>query len=143
MRRFKHGKHDAGGKPAWMDAAFAAELDASAGRGFERRHRAFKAQQLCRQVERALSLALAGECGDDVLRDLCVHDVTPADDGNHLIVRLSVPASLSLADVLERLERSRPRLRALVAQAITRKRVPELSFIPVPAGSVRAREDVP
>src|SRR5437660_11636997 len=37
-----------------------------------------KALQLCRQVERTLGFVLAGECGDDLLRELCVVSVVPA-----------------------------------------------------------------
>jgi hypothetical protein len=39
---------------------------------------------------------------------------------------------LRVLDVLERLERAAPKLRAEVASAITRKHAPQLSFIPAP-----------
>jgi hypothetical protein len=50
------------------------------------------------------------------------------------MVHVAVPAGVGVVEVLERLERVGPRLRAIVAQAITRKRAPELAFVPVTAG---------
>ena len=92
-----------------------------------------KTFQLCRQVQRALGLALAGECDDDVLRELYVDEVIPAPDASRLLVRVAVPArvEVSMIEVLGRLERVHGRLRQAVAQAITRKRAPELTFMPV------------
>lgn len=98
-----------------------------------------KAIQLCRQVQRALDLALAGECGDDVLRDLWVESVVPAPDAAHLLVRLDVSGirpGVSLAEILDRLGQARGRLRRAVTEAITRKRSPELTFVPVFPGEV-------
>jgi ribosome-binding factor A len=92
-----------------------------------------KAMQLCRQVERAIALALAGECHDDVLRDLTVETVEPASGTAQLVVRLRVPPALDLADVLQRLDHHAPRLRFIVAGAICRKRAPALTFICLPA----------
>ena len=92
-----------------------------------------KARQLCRQVYQTLSLALAGECDDDVLRDLYIASVDPAPDSRHLVVRVVVrraPDAPAPAEVLGRLDRAKPLLRRLIAQAITRKRVPEISFVP-------------
>lgn len=89
-----------------------------------------KTAQLCRQVFRAVSLAL-GACGDDVLRELGVVDVEPAPDASRLLVRVSIPApgaQVTLPDVLARLERAGGFLRRQVAAAITRKRAPELLF---------------
>ena len=100
-------------------------------RGSSRRDH--KALHLCRAAQRALSLALSGECGDDVLRSLCVHDVVPAPDASRLLVRLiSPPSAGQIDDVYARLERVRPLLRRTVAQAVTRKRAPELSFVVMP-----------
>jgi ribosome-binding factor A len=117
--------------PPFIDPEFAEGL--SAGRG-SRRDRAGKFEHrtlaLCRQVQRALALALAGECGDDVLREAYVIAVEPAPNASRLAVRLAVSSDVSIVDFLSRIERVTPRLRALVAQAITRKRVPELVFIP-------------
>ena len=89
--------------------------------------------QLCRQVERAITFALAGECGDDLLRELLVDGVEPMGSASQLLVRLRVPGSLSLADVLPRIEARAATLRCLVADAICRKRVPTLTYICLPA----------
>ena len=91
--------------------------------------------QLCRQVERAIAMALAGECHDDVLRELTVDSVEPAGSAAQLMVRVRVPAGQSLPDVLERLARHGSTLRCIVAAAICRKRVPTLTFICVPAAA--------
>lgn len=92
-----------------------------------------KTQQLCRQVQRALSLVLAGECDDDILRELYVDAVLPAPNASRLLVRVSVPPGMSISfiEVLNRLERVHGHLRQAVAHAITRKRAPELTFVPV------------
>ena len=91
-----------------------------------------KTAQLCRQVFRAVSLALA-ECADDVLRELVVHDVEPAPDASRVLVRVgfsaAAPPSLAgVADVLGRLGEASGFLRREVTAAITRKRAPELMF---------------
>jgi ribosome-binding factor A len=92
-----------------------------------------KTLQLCRQVQRSLMLALAGECGDELLRDVSVDSVDPAGGAGHLLVRVNVPRDLSVTDVLVRLNDRSAKLRAIVAGSICRKRVPMLSFIAVPS----------
>jgi ribosome-binding factor A len=95
-----------------------------------------KALQLCAQVARTLSTVLAGECEDDLLRDLLVESVHPAPDSMHLLVRVCLAASATEVDanqVMEHLHRAHGRLRSEVAAAIHRKRVPELTFCVVGA----------
>ncbi len=97
-----------------------------------------KTLQLCRQVQRALMLALAGECGDDLLRDVSVDAVAPAGGAGgtgHLLVRVSVPAGASVMETLARLNSRSGQLRAIVASSICRKRVPMLSFVAVPSSA--------
>ena len=89
-----------------------------------------KAQQLCRQVQRALNLALANRHADDGLNDLYVEGVSPAPHSGHLLVHVSIPADRPVSEVLGALRRQAPYLRSEVARAITRKRAPELSFVP-------------
>jgi ribosome-binding factor A len=89
-----------------------------------------RAQQLCRQVQRALNLALADADGRDGLHDLFVEDVTPAPDCARLLVHIVVPPDRTVGDALGDLRRASAQLRAEVAAAITRKRAPELSFAP-------------
>lgn len=95
-----------------------------------------KALQLCRQVERTLGIVLAGQCGDNVLRDLLVQSVVPAPDSTRLLVTLtfSGPASIGIGEVLSRLQRAHGLLRGEVASAIHRRKVPELTFQILDAG---------
>lgn len=120
-----------GGEPSFVDPAFAEALagsEISKGRSGKPD---YKTRQLCRQVQRTLHLALAGELNDDVLRELSVGDVlAPGGNAGHLLVQILVPTNVPIPVALEHLSRATPALRALVARAITRKRAPELSFIP-------------
>ncbi len=95
---------------------------------------------LCRQVQRALSLAL-GATGDDVLMLCSVDDVEPAPNASHLLVHVTVPRDATTAEVLERIGRTSARLRYEVAQAISRKRVPALSWMPVAARVAEVRDE--
>jgi ribosome-binding factor A len=85
-----------------------------------------KALQLCRQVAHALGLALAG----DVLRDLLVQSVLPAPDSSRLLVTFVYHGSsvISSQAILEILESQRARFRCAVAEAIHRKKTPDLTF---------------
>jgi len=121
-----------------LDPEFAQALDGGAGAGKSaNRHEHYKALQLCRQVQRALNLALADRCTDDVTNDLFVDAVSPAPDCGRLLVLVVVPANCPVTEALARLRRDAGYLRSRVAIAITRKRAPELSFVPVPPGGAR------
>jgi ribosome-binding factor A len=93
-----------------------------------------KTQQLGQQVKRALMLALAGECDDDVLRDVYVDSVEPMGSGAQLLVRVTFPSVTDqpLWDVVARLNDRSAKLRAIVAHSICRKRAPALAFVAVP-----------
>jgi hypothetical protein len=119
------------------DALFERALmgeEVSQGRLFDPR-RDRKTLQLCRQVERALASALAGGCGDEVLRDASVAAVEPLGGAGQLLVRLVLAedAGVDAAEVMARLAARTPRLRAVVAADICRKRVPMLAFVVVPS----------
>jgi ribosome-binding factor A len=96
-----------------------------------------KTAQLCRQVFQTLSLALS-ECGDDLLRDLILHDVQPAPNPSRLLARVGFSASVKdpvgPVEVLQRLGEASGFLRHQVAAAITRKRAPEIFFALVASG---------
>jgi ribosome-binding factor A len=99
--------------------------------GGERRdHR--KTGQLCRQVFRALSLALSElESGSSWAWGLTVDAVDPAPNAARLRVTISFGGTRALDEALEalcRLQRLSGRLRAEVAASITRKKAPELIF---------------
>jgi ribosome-binding factor A len=64
------------------------------------------------------------------MNDLFVEDVSPAPDCGHLLVHVVLPVDRPVADALSALRRDAARLRSEVAMATTRKRAPELSFIP-------------
>ena len=119
-------KQSAFENPDFIEVLYGASSDRlSSGRQGER-----KARQFCRQVQRALNLALADRIADDGLNDLFVEDVSPAPDCGHLLVHVVIPVDRPVADALSALRRDAPRLRSEVAMAITRKRAPELSFVP-------------
>jgi ribosome-binding factor A len=114
-----------------VDPEFAQALGGSTfGRLSSGRQAERKTRQFCRQVQRALNLALAQRHVDDGLNDLFVEDVSPAPDCGHLLVHVVVPPERPVAGSLNSLRRDARRLRSEVAAAITRKRVPELSFVP-------------
>jgi ribosome-binding factor A len=96
-----------------------------------RRRSSRKALQLRGQIARTLSVVLAYESGDDLLRNLTVTAVEPAPNSTRVLVTvcLEAPAAaVDLGEILERLQRASGKLRTEVAAAIHRKRVPELVF---------------
>jgi ribosome-binding factor A len=129
-------RHQRGGrKPSLVDPEFAEAFAGAADHASRRRHAEHKAQQLCRQVQRALNLALADGPGAGAVAELFVDEVTPEPDCGHLLVHVVVPPECPIAEALTALRQDTPRLRSHVAMAITRKRAPELSFVPtIPEG---------
>ena len=97
-----------------------------------------KTQQFCRQVQRALNLALADSSVAGIGCDLFVDEVSPGPDCGHLLIHIVVPDGYSVVDAMSALRSDASRLRSEVAMAIARKRAPELSFVPV---SVRGGDD--
>lgn len=84
-----------------------------------------KTLQLARQVQRALSFALS-ETGDDLLLTAYVEDVQPAPGAGHLLV--SVRGDGDPLALLNALLANTGKLRQAVAEAITRRKAPELAF---------------
>lgn len=89
-----------------------------------------KTLQLCKQVAVALDLALQQRSDDPVLGALCVSEVVPSPVKGRLVVRVASSADgpVSLDETLSCLGRVRGWLRSEVAEAIRRKRTPELTF---------------
>ncbi len=90
-----------------------------------------KALQLCGQVAEVLHSLFAGECGDDVLRDLLVESVVPAPNTSRLLVTVRQCTSATATapeEVLARLAVAQGLLRSEVAAAIHRRKAPELTF---------------
>jgi len=99
-----------------------------------------KTLQLCRQVEQALNLALAGIVDDDVLRELAVIRVEPAPDSGHLAVTVapvSATTELTSEEAIAALVRASGVLRAEVASSIHRRKTPELFFRLAPPDECR------
>src|SRR6476661_6845096 len=91
-----------------------------------------KALQLARQVREALMWVLGSATGDDRLAACSVEAVEPLPGGNRLLVKVGVPPDLPAAEVSQRLAAAAPALRVEVAQAITRRKVPELVYLAIP-----------
>lgn len=94
-----------------------------------------KTLQLCHQVAHAVEYVLTGETLDDDLSCLHVQSVIPASHRGHLLVTVT-PGPLepaSSADViLTKLKELSRRFRAEMSIAITRRKVPELTFAYLP-----------
>lgn len=89
-----------------------------------------KTRQFCRQVQRALNLALASSDSQMQGCEIFVEQVSPAPDCGHLLAHVVVSEGCSISDALTWLGENRPRLRTEVAMSIARKRAPELAFVP-------------
>ena len=90
-----------------------------------------KARQLGKQVGETLDAVLAGETGDELLRNLRVVSVVPAPDASRLLVTLRALPPVDAIDpnlVHARLSNASGWLRTEAASAVTRKRAPTLAF---------------
>ena len=119
-------------KAEFADPEFAMALCGSESKSLSSGRQAQrKAQQFCRQVQRALNLALADLTFEDHLTTVFVEEVSPAPDCGRLLVQVLISGEQSVSDAMNALRRAAPGLRSEVAAAISRKRAPELSFVPV------------
>jgi ribosome-binding factor A len=84
-----------------------------------------KALQLCRQVEHALQLAIAG-FRDPILIEADIVRVQPYPDSGRILV--TVASDAEPGTVNDRLAAASARLRQDVAAAIYRRKTPELVF---------------
>jgi ribosome-binding factor A len=87
-----------------------------------------KLQQLCKQVVRALHLALAELPEAETLVGATVREVEPAPHAGRLRAVVVVSDVERVADVRRIVERHAGWLRGEVAAAITRRKTPELVF---------------
>ena len=95
----------------------------------------YKALQLSRQIERALSYILA-DCDDDVLLELNIQSARPAPNAGRILVTVTTSnKELSAAQVLSRLSAAYGHIRTEVAASIHRRKTPELIFQFAPAGA--------
>ncbi len=84
-----------------------------------------KTLQLAKQVQRALTFALP-ETGHELLLTAYVDDVKPAPNASHLLV--SVHGDGDPMATLAALHEHAGRLRSAAAEAISRRKAPELAF---------------
>jgi ribosome-binding factor A len=105
--------------------------DARRGSLPERDHKhVIKQLRLCEQVRRELSACLA-ECPDALLAELEVLRVEPGRRISQLTVVVTLQGvndNVSTREILRRLKQVEGWLRTRIAPAISRKRVPQLSF---------------
>jgi ribosome-binding factor A len=98
-------------------------------RGKDGRELGRKTLQLCGQVARTLAGVMPC-CGDEVLRDLEVINVTPAGAGRLLVTVGRSPSAPAVNGtvILDRLAHARRWLRNEVAAAVHRRKAPDLTF---------------
>lgn len=96
-----------------------------------------KSAQLARQVQRRLDLVFGGEIDDPVLDGVYVMNVIPEPGGATFLVHLLVPADTDLEQAREHLEPIKGRLRAEVAEEITRRKTPFLRYMLTSAGALQ------
>jgi ribosome-binding factor A len=114
-----------------VDSEFAeALLGNSSERSSTERKVLRKTQQFCRQVQRALNLALASSDSQSQGYEIFVEEVSPAPDCGHLLAHVVVSEGLLISEAIAWLRQNQPRLRTEVAMSIARKRAPELAFVP-------------
>lgn len=111
-------------RPRFDDGADASPDFRNSGR----RIKTHKLQQLCTQVRRALELALLGELHDPIFAHCEIEDVRPGTDAGILRVLISYEEAACPEQVLLALQQAHGLLRAEVARAIHRKRIPEMVF---------------
>jgi ribosome-binding factor A len=126
-RRDRGRGHDA----AWLSRDFDEDPFAKDSRRWVRNR---KTAQLCSQAQRALAGAIESELDDPRLRDLVLAEVRPHPDASNLLVIVSAPVGSDLGAAEERLRHAGGHLRELLGRAISRKRVPMLSFVVLPEG---------
>lgn len=117
-----------------VDSDFAEALCAGEVNGSPQHRQAErKNNQLCRQVQRALNLALEERACGPASDGAFVDEVCPGPDCGHLAIHVVVPDGRVVADALTELRCDAARLRSEVAMAISRKHAPELFFVPLRA----------
>jgi ribosome-binding factor A len=93
-----------------------------------------KLLQLCSQIQETLIWVLGSVSNDDILPVCSVIGVEPLPGNNRLLVKIGVPNDISLESASQALAKATNALRAEVAQSITRRKAPELVFLPLRTG---------
>ena len=81
-------------------------------------------------------MALGGELENPNLQGLWVREVLPEPGGRSLIAVVIVDDPTRLGDVMHDLGAAKPTLRRAIAEAIHRKRTPNLQFVVLPAEAI-------
>lgn len=103
-------------------------------------HGAHKQEQFLTQVQQAIEGALQS-AATPVLNSLMVREVTPQGGSLVVVLQPQVPFEASdFTEATEALARASSMLRREVAAAITRKDVPNLSFMVLPPGAEKLPE---
>jgi len=84
-----------------------------------------KCKQVCREVYRVLAQAVPG---DPCLDGMIVLEVVPAPDASRLAILVELAPGTNVDEARAALSRWKGGLRAEIAQALQRKRTPELVF---------------
>ena len=89
--------------------------------------------RVCRVAYRVVSELLMAEVSDPWLQSLQVMGVEPAPDASRLVVRVCSDEHALSSEIMEqRLQRAQGLMRTALAQALQRKRTPQLAFVVVP-----------
>ena len=123
--------HGRAGEPAWLRQDFD---DDPFLRDARRRLNERKTAQLLAQAETALAWTIENELDDADLFGLIVAEVRPCPDASHLLVIATAPQGSDLRLLEQKLRRADGKIRETLGRAISRKRVPMLSFAVLPAG---------
>lgn len=101
----------------------------------------YKSKQLSKQAERALALEWSS-LNLSLDTDLQIISVEPDPISSKLIVHVSVGEDnqLNEKEIIQILKNEKGYIRSIIAQAINRKKVPELFFKIVPAWSEHEKE---
>ncbi len=100
-------------------------------RSIEPKPRCHKVKQLCKEAKHTLSLVLAGELYDPLLKDMDIVEVTADENGQFLCVSMIHVDTGAEPDenlILNKLQAIQGYLRSTIAQSVKRKRVPTLKF---------------
>ena len=91
-----------------------------------------KTLQLCEQIKECLNWVIGSAIDDDRFILCRVDSVEPLAGSNRVLVKVAMPADLSVMDANIALASAASRLRVEVAQSINRRKVPELILFAVP-----------
>lgn len=92
-----------------------------------------KTLQLCEQIKDTLNWVLDSALADDRFALCHVAAVESLLGSSRVLVKVTVPSDLPIAEANEAMAKASRTLRMHVAETITRRKVPELIFVAFPA----------